>query len=135
MSNHKERIDLYDSMVSILTKMSDGNPGALTVLMRAMEDGPAIDPQSALGDICVPLSLDTYGIYGSEIWVLYKDVCGQDLVMMLALLRAVQLGIMPQFDLKDAIARHRMTDERKAELLVSVKERLPRFARNNKVTA
>jgi hypothetical protein len=127
MSYDNPRIQLTDTTMDILIKMSDGNPGALTVLMRTMNEGPAIDPQSMLGAISVILSLDTHDIYGSEIWLLYKDVCGQDLTMMLALLRAVQLGFLPETELKHAITRYQMADDRKADLLAKVKERLPLF--------
>jgi hypothetical protein len=38
------------------------------------------------------LFLDDKGIYGSRIWMFYKDVCGESLVNMLAVMRACQLG-------------------------------------------
>lgn len=130
MSYDNPRIQLTDSIVSILNKMSDGNPGAITVLMRAMKEGPAIDPQSVFGEISVILALDTHDIYGSEIWMLYKDVCGQDLMLMLALLRSIQLGIAPESEIKAAIADTRsMSGERKSELLAEVKNRLVDFGR------
>jgi hypothetical protein len=136
MSYDNPRIRLTDTVMDMFMKMSDGNPGALTVLMRSMKEGPAIDPQSALGEICVILSLDTHDIYGHEIWGFYKDVCGQDLVMMLALLRAVQLGFAAESEIKRAITdRGSMTNERKAELLAKVKDRLPLFGQQVELEA
>lgn len=128
MSYNKPRIQITDSLMDMLQKMSGGNPGALTVLMKTIEAGPKIDPQSALGPISALLSLDTLDIYDSKIWILYKDVCGQDMVLMLALLRAVQMGIMSESGLHDFIAYPReTTDARKAELLAAVKEQLVEF--------
>ena len=97
------KINLNDSVLTILEKMSEGNPGAATVLVRIVKEGAEIDPQSFAGELTGILSLDTYGIYGSKIWMLYKDVCGHSLVDMLALLRACQLGKLPVATLLHAI--------------------------------
>jgi hypothetical protein len=37
--------------------------------------------------------LDSLGIYGPNVWVIFKDVCEQNHARMLAVLRATQLGI------------------------------------------
>ncbi len=130
MSYQNPRIELHDNMASMLHKMSDGNPGALTVLIRTIKEGPAIDPQCAFAEFGVMLDLDTHDIYGSRIWQLYKYVCGQDLTMMLALLRAVQLGICRDYEIFSAIGNpQKLTDERKTELLRLVKAKLVEFGR------
>ena len=46
---------------------------------------------------------DTFEIYEEKIWMLYKDVCGENLVNTLGVLRACQLGIISQAELKHAI--------------------------------
>jgi len=51
-----------------------------------------IDPDSALEGFGVLLDLDEHGIYGSRIWMLYKDVCFESVPSMVAVLRAYQLG-------------------------------------------
>lgn len=127
MSYDNPRIDLSDTSMSMLMKMSVGNSGALTVLMETMKKGASIDPDCAFGDIGAILALDTHDIYGSDIWILYKDVCGSNLVSMLGLLRAVQLGFATEFELKHAITRYQIAPDRLAELLAKVKERLPKF--------
>lgn len=128
MSYQNPRIKLTDSAMDMLTKMSGGNPGALSVLMKSMEAAPKIDPDSALGPFGPMLQLDTLDIYDSEIWILYKDVCCTDLTLMLALLRAVQLGIMPEMELRGAIHQpQEFTSIRGVQLIAAVKEQLPDF--------
>ncbi len=82
--------------------LSDGNPGAVNVLMMILKEGSAIDPDAADPSLTL-LSFDTNEIYGSRIWVLYKNVCDQSLVKTIAALRAVQLGIVSKETLNDAI--------------------------------
>jgi len=91
MKHHKERITLEMSVMDVMVTMSEGNPGALRVCFDLFKNGAAVDPE-AWSPLAHLLDLDSMGIYGSKIWVLYKDVCGQNLVNMIALFRAYQLG-------------------------------------------
>ncbi len=100
-------IQLDDTIPSALAKMSAGNPGAITVLLRIFKEGDAIDPQSWSGGFGTILALDTHKIYGEDIWILYKYICGEDIVNVCAVLRAVQLGILPEEDMKAAIFHYR----------------------------
>jgi hypothetical protein len=129
MSYDKPRIKLEDTTLDILTKMSDGNPGALNVMMQLLKEGRAIDPDDFMGGLGVILSLDTHDIYGSHIWILFKDVSGSDLVTMCALLRAVQLGYLSESELVNAISNHKMEPARIQEMVQKVKDRLPKFGR------
>lgn len=95
------RISLTDTALSAIVKMAEGNPGAVSAISEIMKHGPAIDPQSVMPDLMPILSLDTHGIYGSDIYVLYSDKCGRDVRKLLVLLRAVQLGIMQEQRLRD----------------------------------
>jgi len=80
--------------MDIMVKMGEGNIGGVTVLINIMENCRKIDPDNALGGFSHILYLDTHEIYGSNIWILYKDVCGENITNMLAILRGVQLGII-----------------------------------------
>ena len=120
------RIQLTDTVPEAITKMVDGNPGALNVLMRCLKDGGQIDPDSAMGGMGVILSLDTLGIYGSRIWMFYKDVCGEDLSTMLAMTRAHQLGLVSEVLLNRAIDNYGEGLDIRA-LGAAVKEYLPNF--------
>ena len=71
--------------------------------------------------------LDTFGIYEHRIWQLYKDVCKQNLVTTVAMLRSVQLGILEEEKLQYAIDNYGKGIEIDY-LYKKVKERLPGFS-------
>lgn len=121
----KDRIKLEMSTIDLVMAMSEGNPGAVRVIMEVLKNGPAIDPDGAMGGFGALLMFDAYRFYGSKIWMLYKDLCGQDLTKTLGVVRAMQLGIVDSrvvhkaigddytpgtpevFDLEDALAKVR----------------------------
>ena len=74
------RVNLQDSVMDAIVKMSEGNPGAVIVLAKLsqMEEG--------MGLIHC-LKLDDYGWYGPRIWMCYKDLCGEDIDKLYDLLR------------------------------------------------
>lgn len=87
-----------------IVAMADGNPGAVSVMVQMLQKGDAIDPQAFMGGgLSAILFMDTLGIYGSDIWILYKNVCGQSLNRTMGLLRAVQMGILSQRTLNNAV--------------------------------
>ena len=98
-----ERIKLRDTVLDAIIKMSEDNPGAPRVCAEIIRDGGAIDPLAFGGGRLKLLSLDSLGIYGSRIWMLYKDVCGCDLTATLGMLRAHQLGFIKEEQLNHAI--------------------------------
>jgi hypothetical protein len=120
------RIKLSDSIGSSVAKMAEGNPGAVTVMAQMLQRGEEIDPDSFLGGVAKVLSLDTHGIYGPRIWMLYKDVCGEDIEKTMGLLRACQLGFLAEDALNVAIDNDGKGIDVDA-LMKQVKERLPRF--------
>ncbi len=68
----REAVNLSDSTTAVLQKMAEGNPGAITVLMALLgRDDPAA--------LMTLLSLDDMNMRGSQIWVGYKDHCGEDI--------------------------------------------------------
>lgn len=111
------RISLHDSFMDIVMKMSEGNPGALTVIMEIVGNTKEIDKLNWAGAYGPILGLDTLGIYGSNIWVLYKDHCNQNIVHLIAVLRGWQLGF-----LNDSEVREGNFDPK--EILQEVVERL-----------
>lgn len=119
--------DLNMSLLDIMVALADGNPGAVSAMMEMVKAAEKTDPDSALGPFVI-LSLDTHEIYGPDIWVLFKDICGQSPVRMLAVLRAVQLGITSESEIKAAIRDWRLPDGRVDWLQAKVQEQLPRFA-------
>lgn len=130
---HRERIQLNDSFLSIASKLSEGNPGALNVIMRMVKSSEKIDPDAAMGPFAHLLNLDSFGVYGSKIWILYKDVCGEDLVNTIGVLRAVQLGMMSRGALTRAIDESISPLESVKidipDLLAKIREQLPNFGK------
>lgn len=123
------RIRLTDTGLSMITKMSEGNPGALRVLMELLQHGAAIDPDATMGGgFASILDLDTLELYGPRIWMLYKDVCQEKLRLTIAVLRARQLGFTSDTAIKHAVD-NRGDGLDVIALVAKVEERLPKFQR------
>lgn len=97
------RLDLSMNTKNAILAMSDGNPGAINVTIKLLTENEKVDPESFLGPLTAMSQLDGLGIYGSEIWIMYKDVCGSDLIKLMALLRSNQMGLVSRRDIKHAI--------------------------------
>lgn len=93
-----ERLELGDSNADVAWKMSEGNPGALRVIVEMM----AAEFDGVSGAMHV-LHLDSLGVYSSRIWMLYKDCCGEDYRRMALVLRSWQLGHMSKDKIHAAI--------------------------------
>ena len=100
----RARIELSDTAQDVLIKMSDGNPGALSAMMDIMKKHDSIDPQAMLGWLGAIMILDTWQIYGTDIYVLWSDKCKRDTRKMLMLMRATQLGEFPKSRLRELAA-------------------------------
>ena len=130
--NTENRIKLSMTGQEMLYAMSEGNPGALNVMLAFIKHGKAVDPEHMFGGVGHIMSLDTLGIYGSYIWIFYKDICGEDTATTMAVLRAWQLGFLPGEQLQAAV---RCREDYSAErvvldlpvLIAKVKARLPSF--------
>ena len=124
------RIKLEDGMMTVMTKMSEGNSGALTCLMELQTTGKDIDPQAAMGGMHSILMLDTLGIYGTDIYVLWSDICNRNTSIMIAVLRAYQLSIIEGKIVADAASRQDYSGRELLDLddiCDKVVERLPEF--------
>ena len=71
MTVSNDRITMDMSLFDVVFALSEGNPGALNVLMRYAQSTP-------LGILAL-LTFDTKRLYGARIWDLYSDICGQDI--------------------------------------------------------
>lgn len=121
----QERIELHDTPMSAIAKLSEGNPGAVTVLVDLFKTTPSLDPDAAFGGVAPLFTLDTMGIYGSKIWVLFKDCCGSSILGLQTVLRAYQLGILRRYEIDEAMRDYTALDT--TSLLASVQKELPRF--------
>ena len=132
------KLELKDSGMDIMLKMGEGNPGAINVLMTLMGDQSLkIDPDNLMGGLGTILFLDTLGIYGSNIYLLWNDCCDRNLPAMLTVLRACQLGILPQQEVHSSIEGKfgRGTNLRTKcdELIKKVQEIIPNFNGGNEI--
>ena len=71
--------------LDILVTMSEGNPGAISVLSQLMRGDHGI------ADV---LNLEDMNMRGSQIWVAYKDHCGQDIAKLCRLVRERDPGMI-----------------------------------------
>lgn len=124
---NNEVIQLGDSLQGAIAKLSEGNPGALRVLCDCVKESAAIDPDSFLRDWTALINLDSNGIRGSKIWMLFNDVCGENIGRMIGALRAVQLGMISSEALEAAINEGRSHALDIPELVRMVRARLPKF--------
>lgn len=124
------KINLSDNTMDVIVKMSDGNPGAMDVIIKLLTQGDSIDINDVMGGVGKILLLDTYGIYGADIYVLYNDICERNLSKMVAVIRATQLGFLGSNILKDACSRQDYSGKELIpidELCQKIKVRLPLF--------
>jgi len=122
------RVNLTDTIPEVIATLADRNIGAITVLIFMSSEATNIDPQNTFGALGPILLLDSFEIYGSRIWMLYKDVCGEDIIKTIAMLRATQLGILDMEDLHHAID-HRGEGVDVVAILAKVKDELLDFDR------
>lgn len=126
----KKRIELTDNVRSAILKMCDGNPGALDALIQVAQHAEKIDPQGAMGGFGAILMLDTLGIYGTNIYILYNDVCDRKVSRLIAILRACQLGFLDHITIQSASKKQDRSGKDLIpveELYQKVKERLVDF--------
>ena len=90
MSNEKITSDM--SIMDLMMVMSEGNPGALTVLMQMIQD-----PRGSM-DI---LLLDTLDIRGSKVWMLYSDSCGKNEGKFNRTLMALRCGAYSEEEIQE----------------------------------
>ena len=122
----RSKIGLNDTGMDMFVKLSEGNPGALSVCVQILKKNAQIDPDALGGGMFTLLGLDDLGIYGSRIWMLYKDVCGTDLINTLGVLRGYQLGYITESELNHAID-NRGDGLDVDDVVGRVRERLPNF--------
>jgi hypothetical protein len=84
---HIERINWTDSVPDAVAKIAEGNIGR----QYALPD-ETLRRNRPLSYLKVMLPVVTVGIYGPNVWVIFKDVCEQNHARMLAVLRATQLA-------------------------------------------
>ena len=95
--NDENRVEPGMSDTDVLYAMSKGNPGAATVVYSFRTGAEPLSGNTLVKQ------LDELGIYESRIWRLYKDVCGENSVIMSKLLQAVAHKLLSEDALRHAI--------------------------------
>jgi hypothetical protein len=126
-------IELKDTLMDITVKMSNGNPGAMNVIILLFQEEPFVDPDSFLPGVGTILALDSVGIYSERIWMLYKDVCKENIVDLIGLMRAWQMGFVDRNILLSSIDDPSLVNVR--ELVDKVKKDLPKFGEAQRQTS
>ena len=127
--NKNPKCGLEDTGRDVVVKLAEGNPGAATVMMKILQEQDKIDPDAAGMGVLGLLMFDTLGVYGSRIWMLYKDVCNSDVSEVLAVLRGWQLGFLSEAVLNYAIDNDGDGLDKK-DIFTKVQKRLPKFNLN-----
>lgn len=67
------KIQLTDDTMEILYKMSEGNPGAISILTKLLSKETTQELVDSIINVILPL--DTLGVYGSKLYMLWVDAC------------------------------------------------------------
>lgn len=119
-----ERITLDMTIKQAIIALAEGNPGAVTVMCEILKQAPTIDPDCE--SFLIILQLDSLGLYGSKIWIVYKDICGENMLDMLTALRAHQLGIISEGVFHESLRRG-VFPMAFGTMLKKVQQQLPKF--------
>jgi len=116
--------DLHMTTKDVVLAMCGGNPGAITACMEILAHEKYIDPGAFT--MASLLDLDMLHVYDDRIYMLWNDVCHRNVGLMIAVLRAKQLGHIDERAINIAI------DNRgkgiNLDLLVRrIQEELPNF--------
>ena len=117
----EERIKLNMRLPQVIAALSEGVIGTVRVLSDVAIHAEAIDPNNIPYGMGFMLMCDTYRIYGSDIWMLYKDACKEDLGKMMLVVRATQLGFITPTQLKASYGGRydKKRDSETGELIVT----------------
>lgn len=94
---------MFDDIISAVTKLCNGNPGAINACCVLIKEGAHISPY--IDGYRYIMILDSIGIYGTDIYVLWSDICQRDLAKMMAMLRIAKRNPNKADLLRDACSR------------------------------
>lgn len=97
------KLTSFDSPTDIIVKLSEGNPGAVNALCSLIKESKSIFPY--LNAFEYINELDKLGIYGTDIYVMWSDICKRDIAKMVDLLKITMRDANKALLLKDACSR------------------------------
>lgn len=92
------KVKLTDTPSDVIAKMSEGNPGAMTFCFEIIHSDDKTDLMRLL-------HLDTFGIYGSKLYMVWNDICGRDLGIFRLLMLNVTYGKVSKEDLLENLSK------------------------------
>jgi len=90
MLSEKNKISLDMNIMQIVTMMSEGNPGALAIVMSRFET-----PEGLLQ----LLTCDSKGIRGANIYLLFNDCCGRDEIKFERTIKMIRNAVFTEEEL------------------------------------
>ena len=88
-----------DTVASTALKMGKGNPGGLSVVIRLINH----KGKSGVDGMLHLLLLDVLEIYGSDIWRLYKDCCGEDFDTLIKTILSFDIKVLTKEQIHEHI--------------------------------
>ena len=97
-------------MMEIAVDLARGNPGACNVLSQLFDIDDEFYPDDSLGPFGSMYRLETINCKGPRIWILYKDICNENVVTLTKVLRAIDDKIISEEEINDAIDNGKKID-------------------------
>ncbi len=80
-------------------EMSEGNPGAVSVLTQFINDD--------IKDLMLLLSLDDMNIRGTQVWIGYKDFCKEDIEKFKACIHTRDADMITKINMEGLRGNHK----------------------------
>lgn len=93
------KLELKDNLQDIISKLSEGNPGAMTTLFEIMKYKNN-DPIEYFG---IFMLIDTMELYGSHLYMLWNDCCNRNIQTTVDVIKAFQCGKITNNDINERI--------------------------------
>lgn len=98
------KLELTDSLQDVITKLSEGNPGAINFLFEIIKH-QGNNPIESFGEF---LTIDSMHLYGSHLYMLWNDCCNRDVEKSLKIIKGYRLGNIKDNDIKDNDIKERI---------------------------
>ena len=99
MANNKNRIVDNMTVEDVIITMAEGNPGAITCMVELINGWVMTLPDILL--------LDSMGIYGGKLYMLWNDCCGRDNEKFKKTLQAFHEGKFTEEEIHENLSRVR----------------------------
>ncbi len=93
------KIKLNDDINDIIVKLSDGNPGAMSMLFGIIKH----KEDDFVDLLSIFLTIDKMGLYGSHLYMLWNDCCNRDTEKTIQVIYAYQKGLIKESDIIERI--------------------------------